>query len=119
MKRPLLAFIILIACAAPALADIDYSCLNACIRNGDGSGNCMKSCTYIPPLKERGLTRGPKKDAHDQFSSLHRSDKIRIEKKAITPELLNKNYSCVMTCLKNGMQYQLCQNACTAQGDAK
>ncbi len=73
----------------------------------------MQQCTYNTPKKAQGTAKGPKKNNFDQFSTLKEADRIVVQRDARQDGRLNKNYSCVASCLKGGMQYQLCQTQCT------
>ena len=110
------------ASASVAFADTDYQCLNECTSNSSGSGSkitpavCLKSCTYVASGTSKARTKLKKKaprNAYNQFSDQYVGEGIFLSdshKEVRPPE---KNYQCVSSCLKDGLQYGYCQAHCT------
>lgn len=101
-----IAVFLVLLCGFPlsAAADTDYSCLNHC-----NSGDCMKQCSYNTEGVDK---KNPAKNPHNPFPDQYVANGITLPKPTAAKQL-EKDFPCVSACLKEGMQYGLCQERCT------
>lgn len=99
--------------ALPAMADMDYHCLNECVRNGKTSTACMPRCTYTPQASFHKNEVNPGTN-HNVFAApqpiqgdtvlFHKDVKLKHE---------SEDYACAQKCGKEGGEYELCKRNCT------
>ena len=132
-----LAVAIIVLCAMPAVAraDMDYRCLNDCLRNGSPGSKCMANCTYdtAPPpaagVSPERLVTTPQ-SAHSQFTAPEPLNAIIIgpeggpqQPPAVTPQQAlsptvrplgpSTDYKCLRDCQARGYQPGLCAASCS------
>lgn len=124
ITKILLLFLVIFAGCAPSYADTDYKCLRDC--NNSSTSNvskvtpaaCLKSCTYVAEGARKKSARASKNSArnrYNEFSEQYKGGGLAApEAKTSTVEPA-KNYQCLSSCLKDGLQYQLCQTRCTTR----
>ena len=117
--KAFIPFVVVIVLAllfsSPAVADTDYRCLNQCVRDGKTSTACMSECTYMPAHAFR--SNDSKNNTTDNHNPLATPQPVGedtlLEPKAPTALPKAKDYVCMATCQKNGMQSELCEKKCT------
>lgn len=98
--------------SAPAWADTDYQCLNACVNGGETSPACMTRCSYKTSGAETS-NRNVKRKGYEQFSVPVPTNKIVVPNaKDNNVSNTRKDFACFDQCLKQGLQYQLCEEKC-------
>lgn len=85
-------------------------CLNACVNGGGSRPACMQQCEP-PPSPEHTQNRGPAE--HGVLSTPIPVDGIVMKPKAVSAAPMSLDYSCLSTCMQNGMQYQSCSQRCS------
>ena len=102
--------IIFLLLALPAQADTDYQCLRQCVEKKEiSSPACMEQCSYgIPP---KSIIKHYNKK---EFSTITPDDGSLLIKKNLPRAIVivSKDYACQRQCLKEGMQYALCEKRC-------
>ena len=109
-------FLVFLLVAGPAFADMDYKCLADCKNNGGVTQACMTQCNYTAPT---GLSKAkrPPGTAHNEFSAPVAVDATIVpEKMAVSTESSNPpNMQCVQACMKEKLQYSLCEKRCVPE----
>lgn len=99
-----------------ASAEIDYRCLNNCVNNGANTSVCMPKCSYT--MRNKSTTspaHKAKKDPHNQFSTIESTESIIIKPHQTQNTHSTDNYYCISNCLKEKLQYNFCEDKCTAK----
>ncbi|HUY67838.1 MAG TPA: hypothetical protein VMV79_00875 [Alphaproteobacteria bacterium] len=110
--------------SSAARADVDYRCLDLCMKQGASSSSCLAECTYDkpPPLTDGvesdDMTAVPQQQAtHDLVQApVPAGNKIILPAptaaSAMTSAHPGIDYGCVNRCLHTGMQYDTCKGMC-------
>ncbi len=110
-KRLTIAFFV-VALATPVWADTDYQCLNSCVNSGETSAKCLQKCSY-KNSKNEAENRTAKRKGYEQFAAPVPTKKIILPNSMSKSGVKsNKDYACFDQCLKQGLQYQLCEEKC-------
>jgi hypothetical protein len=140
--RAVLVFLLL-GFATPSQADTDQHCLSLCISGGASGPACLAQCTYNKPRlapAQNSQTTGqnslssslPASTTTDingmplplppnRAGMTHNvltapqplAGDVIISAPSAAKAAPDKDYTCVMQCLKNGEQYQQCNQRCT------
>ena len=102
-----------------ARADTDQRCLSACINGGQGASVCMPQCTYNAKPKgdaaaaadDQDVTTNPYR-VLDTLTPVEGSVVVSEPQRPASQQAA-LDRSCVETCLKQGLQYDLCNQRCT------
>jgi len=78
--------LVFVGFATPAYADLDYKCLQTCVKAGTPSSQCLTQCTYQEQPPPNPATVGPNHST---------------------------NYQCLYQCTGTGYSYGYCQQGCT------
>ena len=119
MKNSVIALIIcgLVAFAGKAFADTDYRCLSDCTSKSRDSNTttavCYKKCSYNPKDLEKNsrLKKKSSKNRYNEFSDQYVNRSV-AGRTITAPEPPQKNYQCITSCVKQGMQYKFCEIQC-------
>lgn len=89
----------------------DYRCVNLCVQGGKPASSCMSRCTYdvsaAPSSPNEVLS------AHDILQApVPAGDTILPSPDKVSKPAAGKDYKCIQQCLRDGMQYQLCNTNC-------
>jgi hypothetical protein len=91
----------------------DYRCVDLCVHGGKPASSCMSLCAYSvtsPPL-----TPDKTLSAHDVLKApTPAGDAILPSPDKTSKPESGKNYKCIQQCLRDGMQYQLCNTNCAS-----
>jgi hypothetical protein len=111
--RKTFLFLVMIACLPGiALADLDYRCLSDCKNDGKQTQDCIKECTYsssVAPKPKKGLGA-----AHKELKAPVPvgAQTIILKPKAVSSPNATPDYTCLSACMRDGMQYALCNERC-------
>lgn len=109
-----IAFCGLLLMATPAYADLDQKCLSQCFSGGNSSASCLPFCTYnLKPTQLQpnapGVIIG---QSHKLLEAPVPSSELLLSSPAVG-KAPSKDYACVNQCVKDGWQYNLCEQRCT------
>lgn len=128
MRAVLFASFLLALAAAPAdcRADTDYRCLTLCVNNGNPSSACLLNCSYnLPAVSPSSSSKDPAQSsseprsqalgapppAHKVFNAPVPYSGVALPSKQKSAPA-DKDYACLSECLKNRVQYQMCEESC-------
>lgn len=110
-RSRLLAMIPILCLPGSALADMDYKCLNNCVSSGETTSVCMPKCSYGAGAESLKKLRHANVDPYNQFSKREVPEVIKKYEEAEKAKQ-PLDYNCMPECLKNGLQYQFCEEKC-------
>jgi len=101
------ALLLAILISAPAWADVDYRCLQACVNEGATSAVCLGKCSYnqspVPAAKS----------THEVFAAPKPAgNAVVLAPKSIAKAAQSEDYICLAICGQSGLQYVLCEERC-------
>lgn len=111
----LLIFLFLLGISFSALADIDRRCMTLCHDTGKTPKQCLAQCTYN--LQKNLIDAQHSQvigNSHQAFVAPKPVSSVLLPSTAPGPTVFTgKDFKCVSLCLQKGMQYELCNEACT------
>jgi hypothetical protein len=109
----------------------DYRCLNLCVNGGKPAAACLSQCTYnqsgtksaankaatgsLGMQSPPNMAEGAWGASHDVLHApVPAGDMILVAPSKSLQPSADKNYGCLQQCLHDGMQYEMCDQNCSA-----
>jgi len=85
----------------------DYRCVDLCVEGGKPASSCMSRCSYN--VATAPATPNQVLSAHDVLQApVPAGDTILPPHDITSKPESSKDYKCIQQCVRDGMQYQLC-----------